>query len=675
MSVQPATISHDAKTGATNAARKTTLPVVLACLLLLLMAALAGGAALRESITVDEIAHIAAGVTYWQKLDLRLNEEHPPLPKLLATLPVVLRGAHADYTNPSWTVGTSFFPAYAGQWVFGEYFIKNWNDARSTLAWARAPMLLLTLLLGWIVFAFARRLGGDWAALLCLAVYVSTPMFLAFGPLVHTDIPVTLFSLLTLWTFASIWRDPARKNVALFALTFAGALLSKFTAGILLFVFVAFALSTRWRALAAQPADKSDARTWRKVRSRATWRGIFWAALIVYIVYFVFSIRQPTDAVDLLGHGPALGPLRRLLMPAWLYIRGVLFVFATGSRPTFILGRSYPHGVWFYFPVVFALKSPLGFLGLLALALGLALFVTRTNSRTEHAAMAQPIVPEEYSFHWRAIWLALVVFTGFCLVSRLDLSIRHFSVPLILLILLLAPLPRLLGQVGQVGQVRQRAAPDAKILAAKILAAAVVVLAASCLFTAARAYPFYFPYINPLSFGRPAYALLNDSNVDWNQSLPEAKRFADAQGIQSIALDDYALDDGSSAFPNSRLWNCQQPTSADAGQWVIVSANMILDGHNCKWLMSYPNETLAAGSMFAIHLPDQIPPPGADGGPRLPAAYRQFLGANFDIRAFFTQFVQHPDRLPKSMQEAQAMFQSGSTTPAPGPNSSATPPK
>jgi len=59
---------------------------LLAGLLLALMAVLAGGAALRESVTIDEVAHIGAGVSYLQKLDLRMNPEHPPLPKVLAAL-------------------------------------------------------------------------------------------------------------------------------------------------------------------------------------------------------------------------------------------------------------------------------------------------------------------------------------------------------------------------------------------------------------------------------------------------------------------------------------------------------------------------------------------------------------------------------------------------------------
>jgi hypothetical protein len=95
------------------------LPVVFAALLLLLMGILAGGAARRESITVDEVAHIGAGVSYLQKLDLRMNLEHPPLAKALAAIPLVLRGVRTDYSDLSWLIvagaGTDAF-ADTGAW-------------------------------------------------------------------------------------------------------------------------------------------------------------------------------------------------------------------------------------------------------------------------------------------------------------------------------------------------------------------------------------------------------------------------------------------------------------------------------------------------------------------------------------------------------------------------------
>ena len=89
-------------------------PALLAAPLLILMAALAGGAALRESITIDEVAHLGAAVSYPQKRDLRLNEEYPPLAKILAALPLVLRGIHTDYSDISWIFSNGWFNAMLG---------------------------------------------------------------------------------------------------------------------------------------------------------------------------------------------------------------------------------------------------------------------------------------------------------------------------------------------------------------------------------------------------------------------------------------------------------------------------------------------------------------------------------------------------------------------------------
>src|SRR5437868_1151353 len=184
--------------------------------LLCLYVLLAGGAALRESATVDEIAHIGAGLSYLQRHDLRLNPEHPPLGKVLAAIPIAVRGAHADYSGPAWIVSADFFKAFGAQWVFGDAVLGRWNDWKSTLMWARLPMLILTLILGWFVYGYGTRLGGPWGGLLCLTAYITTPAFLVFGPLVITDLPVTLFSIIALWQLGDIWAAPSRRNALLF---------------------------------------------------------------------------------------------------------------------------------------------------------------------------------------------------------------------------------------------------------------------------------------------------------------------------------------------------------------------------------------------------------------------------------------------------------------------------
>ena len=605
------------------------------------MALLAGGAARRESVTIDEVAHIGAGVSYLQKLDMRMNEEHPPLAKVLAALPLVVRGVHADYSQVSWTFSLGLFKQFLGEWVFGHWLITRWNDPVATVFWARLSMLSLTLVLGIVLFAYGSRLGDPWGGLLCLCAYATMPTMLAFGPLVLTDIAITLFAVLTLWTFASMWRSPSHGTVLRFGLAFSGALLSKFSAGLLFFCFAAFVLSLRWRPAPEQPADKAELRAWRRIRWWSLTKGTLFAALIVYAVYFVLSWNEPTDSLGFLGHNTGALLLRRILMPPWIYLRGLALFALTGKPPAFILGHAYPHGVWFYFPVLFLLKSPLAFLLLLLLALlvGLA-------AKLRLVQLA--VVPKGLELHWRAVWVFLVVFTGACILSRFQISIRHFSVPLALLVLLLAPLPRTLESLRRSGWP-----------AARAVVWLTVALALASVVTAVRAYPYYLPFLNSLSAGRPGYALVSDSNLDWNQALPEVEDFVQQHGLKRVLVDEYGFSDPRVYVPEAQFWNCQEPAPEDGGQWAVVSANMIEDSHNCVWLLRFPHEPLAGGSMYAFQLPTVVPAAGTLGGPPLPEEYHQFAGMPFpgDGRLLWLNCIRDPQQLQPTMDRIPAMMQ------------------
>lgn len=607
-------------------------------LLLALMAVLADGAARRESVTIDEVAHIGAGVSYLQKLDMRMNEEHPPLAKALSALPLVIRGTHADYSHISWTFSSGgLFKQFLGEWIFGHWLIARWNEPLKTVFWARQPMLFLTLVLGLVLFLCGSRLGDAWGGLLCLCAYATMPAMLAFGPLVLTDIAIALFVVLTLWTFADLWRAPSRKTILRFALALAGALLSKFSAGLLFFCFPAFIFSLRWRPVAGQPMEKAELRAWRRLRWWSLTKGVFFAAVVVYGVYFVLSWNEPTDSLDLLGHNPAALFLRRMLMPPWIYLRGLALFSVVGKPPAFILGHSYPHGVWFYFPVLFLLKSPLAFLLMLVLALsaGIAAKVRRLA-----------VIPEGRELHWRAVWVFLVVFTLACIFSPFQISIRYFSVPLTLLILLLAPLPRALNQVRSSGWPAARAG---LWLTAGLALTSVV--------TAVRAYPYYLSFLNSLSGGRPAYTLVADSNLDWNQGLLDAENFARQRGLTRVLIDVYAFADPTVYVPEAKFWNCQEAAPGDGGQWAIVSANLIEESHNCTWLLGYPHEALAGGSMYAFQLPAVIPPAGSPGGPPVPADYHRFAGAPFpgDLRLIWLTCIRDPQQLQPTWDRMMAM--------------------
>jgi 4-amino-4-deoxy-L-arabinose transferase-like glycosyltransferase len=618
------------------------VPGLLASLVLLLMAFLSGGATLRESITVDEVAHIGAGVSYLQKLDLRMNQEHPPLAKIVAAVPLVLRGVRTDYSDISWGFSNHSFAELLGEWAWGHAVALRWNDPYWTVLWARVPMLLLTLLLGVFVYRYASAFGGPWGGLLCLLAYVTTPAFLVFGPLVLTDVMATFFCLLTLWALAELWRAPGRQTLVPFGLLLGAAFLSKFSCGLLLFCFLAFRLSLRFAPLPSMPTEKRELRAWRRVRGRYLWKGILLAAITVYAVYFLLSWNQPSDALDLLGSGTASLILRRFLMGPTIFLRGLAFFAMGSSRPTYLLGHVYAHGVWFYFPVIFLLKSTLAFLLMLVLAVPVALVAKRRRT-------AASLIPAELQFHWRALWTFLLVFVAGCLLSRLSLSIRHFTVPIILLILLLAPIPAALLRLS-----------DTAWPVAHFVLGAYVLLSLFSIVTVIRAYPYYFPFLNSLSFGQPAYALVNDSNVDWNQSLPDVERFVRQRRISKVLVDEYGLDDPTVYVPQAQFWNCQVPSPQDGGQWAVVSAGMIADAHNCLWLLHYRHQVIAGGSMYVFELPAVIPPVGDPAGPPAESDLHSFgmpVPGKLDARLIFLNCVRDPRQLQPTMDNMKAQYE------------------
>lgn len=455
-----------------------------------------------------------------------------------------------------------------------------------------------------------------------------------------TDVAITLFSLLTLWTLVEMWRQPNRAGIVKFALAFAGALLSKFSAGLLLFCFLTFALSLRFKPTAEVPIDKLERRRWRGRRFWALVKGMVLALGVVYAVYFILTLGQPTDSFSVIPHFPASLVLRRLLMPVWMYLRGLLGFAASSTRPTFILGHSYQHGVWFYFPVLFFLKSQTAFIALLALAAA-TVIAAKVRSRGMFTA-----APQEFSLHGRAIWIFFVVFTLASILSPITISIRHFSVPLAMLILMLASLPRAIASLA------------ATWPAARFIGWAAGVLALTLAVVATRIYPNYFPYLSAFGMGRPGYELMNDSNLDWNHALPEVERFAEQRKLKHVLIDEYGFSKPQVYIHGAQFWNCQEPTANDAGQWAVVSAGMLRDGHNCPWLLNYPHQPIAGGSMYAFQLPQTIPAQGTPEGPLPPDQWHNWAGFPWkgDIRLVFLNCLNDPTQMQPTFDSITAQF-------------------
>ncbi len=113
--------------------------------LLVLHYVLAARSLLRENPTVDEVAHLPAGVTYWQMGTFRLYPHNPPLFKLVAALPVVMARPVTEplFPSKSWR---SKFPSPASFSQFFAYF--NADRYFELFQLARLMMPLFTVIGG-----------------------------------------------------------------------------------------------------------------------------------------------------------------------------------------------------------------------------------------------------------------------------------------------------------------------------------------------------------------------------------------------------------------------------------------------------------------------------------------------------------------------------------------------
>ncbi|MEW2130849.1 phospholipid carrier-dependent glycosyltransferase [Streptomyces sp. NPDC005435] len=423
--------------------------------------------AVQQTPTIDEPVYVATATDYLHEHRLRYNPEHPPLAKLLIAAGVAVADPNYD-------------PAYPGtQGAVGRHLLYgSGNDPGRLMLWARLPVIVLTLLTGLVVFAFARDLAGTAGGLVALALYAFSPDVIAHGSLATLDMPVTGFLVTAAWLAWRARRRP-RRYVPLAGLALGAAIATKMSALPAVPVLMLLAGLSVWHAL---PGADRRRRALLSAGGAAVVAVL--AVAVVWAVYaavdprFRFSPAEPVPALaGLHGRLTALLPLP----PAYRAGMRTQFAFEHHAWQGFLFGRVYTGRLWYYLPVALLVKTPLPLL-----ALGAAGAVAALALRPPRPAVPYLLLPP-------ALLLA-VAMTG----AR-EFGTRYaLFVPVFLAV-----------AAGCVTAVRCRwAVPVAGLLVAW---AAV---------TSLRVFPYYLPYANE-AFGGPAatHRLLHDSNVDWGQDL------------------------------------------------------------------------------------------------------------------------------------------------------------
>jgi hypothetical protein len=446
--------------------RRWLLPLLVAVLLAQMAAAMVTTAVLQTP-TIDEPVYVGTAADYLHEHRVRLNPEHPPLGKLVIAVGVAVAHPHVD-------------TAYRGdQGAFGRHLLyESGNDPWRLMFWARLPMIVLTLMFGLVVFAFARELAGAAAGLAALALYAFSPDVVAHGSLATLDVPAAGLVLTSAWL---AWRARLRPRlyVPLAGLALGAALATKMSVLPVVPVLLALAAWSVWRSGSEHERRAKPA--------RAAAAALVTGVLAVAVVWAVYLVVDPRLRFSPGQHVPAVHGLKGLLVQLMpfpeAYRDGMRIQFGFEDYPWqgFLFGHLYTGSLWYYLPAALLVKTPLGMLVLWAAGAVVMVAVRRLRP-----AAAYVLVPS-------GVLLAAAM-TG----SR-DFGTRYaLFVPMFLAV-----------AAGCVLTVRWRWAP-------LVTGALVLFVAASSL----RTFPYYLPYSNE-AFGGPArtHLRLHDSNVDWGQDL------------------------------------------------------------------------------------------------------------------------------------------------------------
>jgi len=557
----------------------------------------------------NEIGHLPAALCHWQYGMFHLYRVNPPLPRMVAVVPLLLYGVQTDWRNYGMDpfsreeipIGIRFANAN-GKGVFWEFTVARW---------ACIPFSLLG---AWICCRWAAELWHPASGVLACALWCFSPSILGNGALVMPDVPAAAVGLTATYLFWRWLQMPTWLGAFLTGSALGLAELCKTT----LLVFFAI-WPILWLASTLLPAHQRSLR-------RSLHEAVMMGAMAIVAVFFLNlgygfcgsfqRLGQFRFASQLLGGCREEGrntPGNRFantwlgLMPVPVpgdYLQGIdrqETDFELGSR-SYIAGRWKARGWWYYYLYALAIKTPLGTWALSLLAVGVSLF------------------RRGYSAPWRdemflllpaiAILTLVSSQTGFSMHSRYVLPI----------------LPFVFVWISKVERC-------IKLRHWKLTAIAGLALCWSVGGSLAY-YPHSLSYFNELAGGpKNGHYHLLDSNIAWGQDLlflrdwlaskPEARPV----GLASFGWIHPELAGISFIRPPLGPRNCSDvasiPRPSDAGPkpgWYAIDVNFLhgthwpaadpgggwadipVDGPNYEYFLRFEPVAMAGYSIYIYHI-------------------------------------------------------------------------
>lgn len=467
----------------------------------------------QKSLMVDDAIHIPAGYSYLVTNDFRINQEHPPLAKLFSGLGLSLVRPELPLDSEGWQRAAVPGDAENGDELFSqEFFDRNASKYERIIFWGRAPMVIVPLLLALAVWAFARELFGDGAALLAVFLLLSEPNVIGNSTLVQDDLASALAVFLFVIFLRSYLKSPSARRATSLGFVIGLALLTKHSLVVILPIsLVVLVAHLGWKRYKhKEPACRLASLTLL----------ILFCAYLIFIAGYSFHIdwidedeaQLISDWLHLSGgfsesFQSLLVHLPVQLPKYFLYGMEQVVTDVRGGRPAFLLGRISGQGWWYYFPVAFVLKTSLPFL--LATLAGLV-WLVKEIARKRWADGLYLLFPP-------------LLYLAMSMTSKLNIGVRHV-LPVWPFFAVIAA-----GAITSIGKnLRWRGWPLCRMGSAAVVAwASVLVL---------TTYPDYLTHFSPLAGGASnGWKSLSDSNVETGQEVKRLAGYLKQHGTTRVA--------------------------------------------------------------------------------------------------------------------------------------------
>lgn len=472
-------------------------------------AVMLGWMAERNSPTLDEVAHLPAGLSHWTNASFELYHVNPPLVRMVAALPLLLIEPETNWQ------AVQQGPTVRSEFTVGKEFLDA-NGPRSfwyfTLArWACIPFSLLG---GYVCYCWARDLYGTRSGLMAATLWCFSPNILGSAAMITPDTGAAALGVTATYLFWRWLREPTWTMAVSAGLALGFAELSK-SVWIVFFALWPM-LWLAWRGPGKHRGQLAVVLLIGLATLNLGYAGEGFGTKLKDYQFISHSLNGRPMAWEV-GNRFEKSLLGELRVPLPRnYVRGIDMQKADFERgkTSYLRGEQRYGGWWYYYLYAVAVKEPLGTLSCGLLAIGLQFMPRRGTDETSAQDDDVSETPDPAEARWIDTLVllapALVVMvlvssqTGFSRYLRYALPAFPFAFIWI-------------SQILRVGETQGRwFAYSAGALLTWTVASSLWV------------FPHSLSYFNELAggpAGGPAHLL--DANIDWGQDLLNLKRWLD----------------------------------------------------------------------------------------------------------------------------------------------------